>query len=98
MRMSLTMINETMRMLLAGETETGNAEVQPVRDNRFKATDCRGDGSIRLLSHFMLLNDNSELCNASKKPLCRRQSSLLTVKWICPFHAEPIQSIHRRNL
>jgi len=27
-----------------------------------------------------------------KKPPCRRQGSLLTAKWICPIHAEPLQS------
>ena len=90
MRMNLTILYEMMRILLADETETGNAEVQPVRDSRLKAMNCRGDGGLELLSHFMQHNDNSELCNALKKPLCRRQSSLLTVKWICPFHAEPV--------
>ena len=86
MRMGLTMCNEMMRISLAGKTETGNAEVQPVRDSRLKATNCRGDSGLKLLSHFMRRNDNSELCNALKKPLpdrgrgqaCRRQSSHLT--------------------
>lgn len=99
--MSLTMSGNMMRMLLAGETETGSAEVQPVRDSRLKATNCRGDSGLKLLSHspiavedkFMQHNDNSELCNALKKPLCRRQSSHLTVKWFCPFHAEPVQAL-----
>ena len=26
-----------------------------------------------------------------KKPPCRRQGSLLIMKWICPIHAEPVQ-------
>jgi len=94
MIMSLTKMNEMMRILLAGKTETGNAEVQPVRDSRLNATNCRGDSGLELLSHFMQHNDNSELCNALKKPLCRRQSSHLTVKWFCPFHAEPVQFLH----
>jgi hypothetical protein len=63
--------------------------VQPVRDSRLKATNCRGDGGFKLLSHFKRFHDNSELCNALKKPSLR--DSLLTVKWICPFHAEPVQ-------
>lgn len=93
--MSLTMSEKMMRMLLADEMETGNAEVQPVRNSRLKATNCRGDSGLKLLSHFKVFNDNSELWNALKKPLCRRQSSLLTVKWICPFHAEPVQNLCR---
>ncbi len=84
------MSNKMNRILLTGETETGSAEVQPVRDNQPGATNCRGDSGLKLLSHFMYRNNNSELCNALKKPLCRRQSILLTVKWICPFHAEPV--------
>ena len=93
MIMDLTKMKEMMRMLSADETETGNAEVQPVRDNRLKATNCRVDSGLRLLSHFKVFNDNSELCNAFKKPLGRRPSSHLTVKWFCPFHAEPVQYV-----
>jgi len=52
-------------MLLAGKTEAGSVEVQPVRDSQLKATNCRWDGSL-LPSHFTNLADNSELCNASK--------------------------------
>jgi len=37
-------------MILAGETETGSAEVQPVRDSQAKATDgCRDDGIITVI-------------------------------------------------
>ena len=97
MIMDLTKMKEMMRILLADETEMGNAEVQPVRDSRLKATNCRGDSGFRLLSHFKVFNDNSELCNAFKKPLCRRQSSHLTVKWFCPFHAEPVQLLQLQN-
>ena len=95
MIMRLTRMNEMMRILLADETETGNAEVQPVRDSRLKATNCRRDSGLKLLSHFIQCNDNSELCNSFKKPLCRRQSSHLTVKWFCPFHAEPVHCSRR---
>jgi len=54
-------------MLLAGKTEAGSVEVQPARDSQPKATNCRWDGSL-LPSHFTNLADNSELCNALKKP------------------------------
>jgi hypothetical protein len=88
-------------MLLAGETEAGSVEVQPARDSRFKATNCRWDGGL-LPSHFTSFQDNSELCYALKnliKPAppkagsvsAEGRKSLLTVKRICPIHAEPVQ-------
>jgi len=61
----LTLVNELIIMLLAGKTEAGSVEVQPARDSRFKATNCRWGGSL-LPSHFMSCKDNSELCNALK--------------------------------
>ncbi len=87
-------------MLLAGETEAGSVEVQPARDSRFKATNCRWDGGS-LPSDFTSFADNSELCYASKNlikiappkagsMLAEGKESLLTKKWICPIHAEPI--------
>ena len=93
MKRNLTIKQQRITIAPAGKTETGSAEVQPVRDSRLKATNCRGDGGLKLLSHFMLSYDNSELCNALKKPSCRGQDSLLTVKRFCPFHAEPVQSL-----
>ena len=55
-----------MKMLLAGETEAGSAEVQPARDNQLKATNCRwGDSHINLSSHFTNMG-NSEHCHAFK--------------------------------
>jgi hypothetical protein len=72
--MSLTKSGKMMRMLLADETETDNAEVQPVRDSRLKATNCRGDGGLKLLSHFTGRYDNSELCNALKNLLAEGQA------------------------
>ncbi len=89
-------------MLLAGEMEMGSAEVQLVRDSRLKATNCRGDSGLKLQSHSSIeVEDkfigNSELCNALTKPLCRRQSILLTVKGICTFHAEPVLSLTEKE-
>ena len=89
-------------MLLAGETEAGSVEVQPARDSRFKATNCRWGGGYNLPSHFTIRKDNSELCYALKNLTktvppkaasvpAEGSNSLLTVKRICPIHAEPVQ-------
>ena len=67
MKRFLTLMNKLTTMVLTGETETGSVEVQPARDIRFKATNCRGDGDL-LPSHFTNFDDNSELCYALKKP------------------------------
>ena len=45
MKRILTLVSELIIMLLAGKTEAGSVEVQPARDSRFKATNCRWDGS-----------------------------------------------------
>jgi len=45
MKRSLTKMNELTRMTLVGQTEAGSVEVQPARDSRLKATNCRWDGS-----------------------------------------------------
>ena len=102
MKRILTLVSELIIMLLAGETEAGSVEVQPARDSRFKATNCRWDGGL-LPSHFTSFADNSELCYALKnliKPAppktgsvsAKGRKSLLTVKRICPIHAEPVQN------
>ena len=80
--MVLTMSGKMMRILSVDETETGNAEVQPVRDSRLKATSCRRDSGLKLLSHspitvedkFTGRYDNSELCNALKNLLAEGQA------------------------
>lgn len=46
MRTCLTEMNKTMTMLSAGETDAGSAEVQPVRDNQARATNCRRDDGL----------------------------------------------------
>jgi hypothetical protein len=66
MKLILTLVSEMIIMLLAGQTEAGSVEVQPVRDSQFKATNCRWDGSYNLPSHSTNFADNSELCNALK--------------------------------
>ncbi len=63
MKRILTLVSEWIIMLLAGETEAGSVEVQPARDSRFMATNCRWDGGL-LPSHFTSFSDNSEPCYA----------------------------------
>ena len=55
MKTRLTAMSEMITMALAGETDTGSAEVQPVRDSRTKATNCRWDGG---LTSSIPLSDN----------------------------------------
>lgn len=45
MKRHLTESEKILIMLLAGETDAGDAEVQPARDSRTRATNCRGGGS-----------------------------------------------------
>ncbi len=101
MKRILTLVNEWIIMLLAGETEAGSVEVQPARDSPLKATNCRWDGGLQP-SHFTSFDDNSELCYALKNLIktvppkagsvsAEGRKSLLTVKRICPIHAEPVQ-------
>jgi hypothetical protein len=63
-----------------------------------------GVAVIHLPSHFMSFSDNLELCDASKNLIkiippkagsvsAEGRKSLLTVKWICPIHAEPVHSL-----
>ena len=62
----LTLVSDLIIMFSTGQTEAGSVEVQPARDNQFKATNCRWDGSCNLPSYFTNFADNSELCNALK--------------------------------
>jgi hypothetical protein len=83
MKRNLTLMSKLATMTLVGQTEASNAEEQLVRDSRLNATNCRWDGGL-LPSQFTIRKDNSELCNALKKPnkkstakggfiICRRQ-------------------------
>ncbi len=90
MKRSLTKMNELTRMTLVGQTEAGSAEVQPARDSQFKATNCRWGGSNTSAIPFYDSQRQFRALICLKKPPCRRQGCLLTVKWICPIHAEPV--------
>jgi hypothetical protein len=68
MKRSLTKMMELTTMTLVGQTEASNAEEQLARDSRLNATNCRRGGSHKLPSHFTICKDNSEPCNALKKP------------------------------
>lgn len=46
MKNHLTAMSELITMALAGETDTGSAEVQPARDSQARATNCRWDGGL----------------------------------------------------
>lgn len=59
----LTITEEPVTITSVGKTEAGNAEVQPARDSRLKATNCRWGGRLYLPSHLTICKDNSELCN-----------------------------------
>jgi len=90
MKRVLTIIKELTTIPLVGQTEAGSAEVQPARDSQPKATNCRWGGSYTPAIPFYELLRQFRALLCLKKPPCRRQGSLLTVKWICPIHAEPI--------
>jgi len=92
MKRSLTNIKELTRIPLVGKMEAGSAEVQPARDSQLKATNCRWDGSLTPAIPFYDLQKQFRALLCLKKPPCRRQGCLLTTKWICPIHAEPVQS------
>lgn len=79
------------RILLVGQTEAGSAEVQPARDSQLKATNCRWDGSNTTAIPFYEFQRQFRALLCLKKPLAEGKESLLTVKRICPIHAEPVQ-------
>ena len=96
----LTAMIEFMRMVLADKTEVGSAAVQPARDSRLKATNCRWGGSHSPAILFSVPRQfRALLC--LKKPYkivppkadsipAQGRESLIIVKWICPIHAEPV--------
>jgi hypothetical protein len=71
----LTGIDELITMVLAGKTEVGSAEVQPARDSRLNATNCRWDGSdLPAVPFYHYKQFRALLC--LKKPnkiACQRQ-------------------------
>ena len=102
MKRILTLMSELAIILLAGETEAGNAEVQPARDSRFKAMNCRRGGRLIPAILFCQTQSQFSVLACLKKPnkkspaeggflITEKRKSLLTKKWICPIHAEPVQ-------
>jgi len=83
-------MSELIIIALVGKTEAGSAEVQPAGDSQLKATNCRWGGSLTPANPFYEFQRQFRALLCLKKPPCRRQGSLLTVKWICPIHAEPV--------
>ncbi len=101
MKRILTLTSKLITMLLAGETEVSSAEVQLTRDSQLKATNCRWGGSYtpaipfyeqKQFGAFSCLKkpDKTVPPKAGSVPAEGRKS-LLTVKRICPIHAEPVQ-------
>jgi len=91
MKTCLTDTSEVMTMLLAGETDAGSAEVQPVRDSRAKATNGRRDGGRTSVIPCFERSFGAFLC--LKKPPRRRRGKELSVKGFFPVQAEPVQSV-----
>ena len=90
MENNLTIIKQPTRIESAGETEASSAEEQLARDNQPKATNCRWGGSFSSAIPFYDSQRQFRALLCLKKPPCRRQGCLLTVKVICPIHAEPV--------
>ena len=100
MKRILTAMKELIRIRLVGQTEAGSAEEQPARDSQLNATNCRLDGSyIPVIPFCEPEQFRALLC--LKKPnkialpkagsiFAESKESLLTVKRICPIHAEPV--------
>ena len=104
MKRRLTGMAQRVTMVLAGQTEAGSAEAQPARDSQHKATNCRWGGSYTPAAPFSDLEQFGVL-QCLRKPdktappkadsiSAEGRKSLLTVKRICPIHAEPVQFDH----
>ena len=105
MKSILTIMNEPLRIGLVGQTEVGSAEEQPARDSQLKATNCRGDGSyIPVIPFYKNQQFRALICLKKPDKIAlpkagsvsdENKESLLTVKRICPIHAEPV---HRSQM
>ena len=102
MKRSLTIMSELSTIVSAGKTEAGTVEVQPARDNQPKAANCRWGGSSKFAIPFyqreifvgllcLKKPDKNSLPKAVSL-FAKSSKSLLTTKWICPIHAEPVQN------
>jgi len=98
MENNLTIIKQPTRINSAGETEASSAEEQLARDNQPKATNCRWGGSFSSAIPFYDSQRQFRALLCLKKPPCRKQGYLLTVKVICPIHAEPVQNQEPNDL
>jgi hypothetical protein len=89
----LTITEELIRIQLVGKMEVGSAEVQPARDSQLGVTDYRMGGRFQTdhPTHFPTMVIQNSLMR--KKTSLPKARILLTVKGICPIHAEPV---HRR--
>jgi len=78
-------------MRLVGQTEAGSVEVQPARDSRLRATNCRWDGSNTSAIPFYDSQRQFRALKCLKKPdkkrpaegggiICRRQEKSLNKK------------------
>jgi len=103
MKRILTIMSELITMTLVGKTEAGSVEVQPARDSRPKAMNCRWDGSNTFAIPFYDSQRQFRALKCLKKPnkrvppkaatlFAKGKKSLKTKKWICPIHAEPVQT------
>ena len=100
MKRILTIMSELLTIVSVGKTEAGSAEVQPARDNQPKAANCRWGGSSKSAIPFyqreifvgllcLKKPDKNSLPKAVSL-FAESSKSLLTTKWICPIHAEPV--------
>ena len=104
----LTKMKELTIIVSVGKTEAGNAEVQPARDSQLRATNSRRDGSLKPAIPFDRLKKLFRALQCLKKPdkkappkaaslFAEGKKSLLTIKWTCPIHAEPLQDDERHT-
>ena len=90
MNNSLTIIEEMITIPSVGETEASSAEEQLARDSQLGVTDYRMGGRFQTghPAHFLAMVILNSLM--PKKTSLPKASTLLTVKGICPIHAEPV--------
>jgi hypothetical protein len=76
-------MNTTITIQSAGQTDAGNAEVQPARDSRTRATNGVGMADFDRPSH--LANDHSEPSYALRKPIASYPAEKYSVKAFVHF-------------
>jgi len=90
MNNSLTISEDSIRIPLVGQTEAISAEVQLARDSQLG---CRRNvvAAVSQMWDCRISRDISEIWPMPKKTSLSKARILLTVKEICPIHAEPVQ-------